>query len=171
MTTHREKIVNILKDKSGMSDIVCKDIEIGIYNWVIDYANQKEYVKSWKNPKFFNVYIEKARSIVCNIDNTSYVQNTNLVERIRESEFLPHELAFMKPENIFPDRWRNAVESLMKKYENAYENKAQAMTNMFKCSKCKKRECTFYEMQTRSADESCTIFVRCINCGHSWRQG
>ena len=76
----------------------------------------------------------------------------------------------MKPENIFPDRWRDAVERLMKKYENAYENKAQAMTNMFTCGKCKKKECTFYELQTRAGDEASTIFIRCINCGNSWRQ-
>lgn len=170
MSVHREKVVLLIKSKSGLSDIVCKDVEIGIYNWCISYANQHEYVKSWKNPKFMNVYVEKSRSVVSNIDPVSYVQNTNLVNRVKENEFLPHELAFMKPENIFPDRWKTAVESLMKRYENAYENKTHAMTDMFRCSKCKKRECTFYESQTRSGDEGMTIFIRCINCGHSWRQ-
>lgn len=167
----REKIVKLLKNKTAFDDIICKDMEIGIYNWCIKYSTDYDIVKSWKNPKFMNLYVEKARSVVSNIDPNSYIQNIELIKRVKDKEFLPHELAEMKPENVFPDRWRDAVESLMRKYENAYENKAQAMTNMFTCSKCKKKECTFYEMQTRSADEACTIFVRCINCGHSWRQG
>jgi transcription elongation factor S-II len=77
----------------------------------------------------------------------------------------------MKPENIHPDKWKTTIDAMMKKYENAYENKAVAMTDMFKCGKCKKRECTYYELQTRSGDEATTIFIRCINCGNSWRQG
>lgn len=169
--SHRNKIVSLIKAKTGFEDIVCKDMEIGIYNWCIKYATDCEIVRSWKNPKFMNLYLEKSRSIISNVDPSSYVKNMGLIARIKEKEFLPHELAAMKPENVYPDRWKDAVESLMKKYENAYENKAQAMTNMFTCSKCKKKECTFYEMFTRSGDEPATIFVRCINCGHSWRQG
>lgn len=168
---HRSKVVSLIKAKTDLDDKMAKDIEVGIYNWCIEYASKKEIVKTWRNPKFMNMYVEKSRSIVTNLDKGSYIQNEKLVDRIKEKEFMPHELAFMNPENIFPERWREAVESLMKKYQNAYENKAQPMTNMFKCSKCKKRECTFYELQTRSADEACTIFIRCVNCGHSWRQG
>ena len=171
MATLREKTINLIKDKTKLEDIVCKDIEIGIFNWCIQYANEQEYAKSWKNPKFVNLYIEKARSIVYNLDPESYIQNTNLLNRVKEKEFLPHEVAFMKPENLFPDRWKDSVEALFKKYENAYENKVHAMTNMFKCGKCKKRECTFTEVQLRSSDEPMTLFIRCINCGNSWRQG
>lgn len=168
---HRERIVALCQRKCGLHEVICKDIEIGIFNWCIQYATENEIVRAWKNPKFVNLYMEKSRSVISNIDPESYIQNAKLKKRIEEKEFLPHELAFMKPENIYPERWRDAVECLMKKFENAYENKTQAMTNMFTCGKCKKKECTFYEMQTRSADEACTIFVRCINCGNSWRQG
>lgn len=171
MSVHqRDKIIELIVKKTGFDDIISKDLEIGIFNWCIDYATEHDIVKSWKNPKFMKVYIEKARSVISNIDSESYIKNQNLKKRIEECEFLPHELPFMKPENIFPDRWRDAVERLMKKYENAYENKAQAMTNMFTCGKCKKKECTFYELQTRAGDEASTIFIRCINCGNSWRQ-
>jgi transcription elongation factor S-II len=48
-------------------------------------------------------------------------------------------------------------------------NKGSA-TDRFKCNRCGKRECTYYEMQTRSADEPMTIFVNCLNCGKRWRQ-
>jgi transcription elongation factor S-II len=28
---------------------------------------------------------------------------------------------------------------------------------------------TYYEMQTRSADEPMTVFVSCLNCGKNWK--
>ena len=43
------------------------------------------------------------------------------------------------------------------------------VTSFHKCGKCKKRETSFYELQTRSADEPMTTFITCLNCGHRWR--
>ena len=45
----------------------------------------------------------------------------------------------------------------------------QAETDQFKCSRCHKRKCKYYQMQTRSADEPMTTFVSCLNCGNRWR--
>lgn len=45
----------------------------------------------------------------------------------------------------------------------------QASTDMFQCGKCRQRKCTYYQMQTRSADEPMTTFVQCVNCGNRWR--
>ena len=30
-------------------------------------------------------------------------------------------------------------------------------------------KCTYYQLQTRSADEPMTTFVTCINCGNRWK--
>lgn len=46
---------------------------------------------------------------------------------------------------------------------------AQAETDMFKCGKCRGRRCTYFQMQTRSADEPMTTFVTCVNCGNHWK--
>ena len=77
----------------------------------------------------------------------------------------------MKPENIYPDKWREVIESYIKKTEHAYEKQAMAMTDLFKCMKCKKNQCSYTELQTRGGDESMTIFIRCVNCGNSWKMG
>ena len=34
---------------------------------------------------------------------------------------------------------------------------------------CGKNKCTYYELQTRSADEPMTTFVSCLNCGNHWK--
>lgn len=167
----RRKVVELIQTKTGLDELHAKDIEIGVYNWCIKYSNEHKIMKAWNNPKFQTLYAEKARSIVSNVDSNSYIENSRLQNRLAEKEFFPHDIPFMKPENQFPERWKDTIDAYMKKYENAYENKVVAMTDMFKCGKCKKRECTYYEMQTRSADESITVFVRCVNCGNSWKMG
>ena len=50
-----------------------------------------------------------------------------------------------------------------------YEPKLEASTDDFKCWKCKSKKCTYYQLQTRSADEPMTTFVTCINCGKRWK--
>lgn len=170
MESPRNKIIDLIITKTGLDNINAKDMEIGIYNWCIIECGKKRISRNWSNPKFFKLYIEKSRSIISNIDKASYINNNKLLDRLLEKEFFPHNIAFMKPENVHPDIWTDSADALMKKYENAYENSVVAMTDMFKCGKCKKRECTFFEIQTRSADEPMTVFIRCINCGNSWRQ-
>jgi transcription elongation factor S-II len=44
-----------------------------------------------------------------------------------------------------------------------------ANTTDFTCFKCKKNNCTYYQLQTRSADEPMTTFVTCVNCESHWR--
>jgi transcription elongation factor S-II len=45
----------------------------------------------------------------------------------------------------------------------------QAETDQFKCGRCGKRKCKYYQLQTRSADEPMTTFVTCVNCGNRWK--
>jgi len=42
-------------------------------------------------------------------------------------------------------------------------------TDMLKCGKCKKNNCTYNQIQTRSADEPMTTFVLCNECGNRWK--
>jgi transcription elongation factor S-II len=51
-----------------------------------------------------------------------------------------------------------------------YNDQSHATTNFYHCRKCKQNQCTFYEQQTRSADEPMTIFIKCCVCGFQWRQ-
>ncbi|XP_062254915.1 transcription elongation factor A protein 3 isoform X3 [Platichthys flesus] len=42
-------------------------------------------------------------------------------------------------------------------------------TNLLQCSKCRKKNCTYNQVQTRSADEPMTTFVLCNECGNRWK--
>ena len=43
-------------------------------------------------------------------------------------------------------------------------------TDLLKCGQCKKSNCTYNQLQTRSADEPMTTFVMCNECGHRYDQ-
>lgn len=170
---HNEKRDIVVKylTEQGIEELVAKDIEIGIYNWSLQYADMNNVIKSWSDKLFMNIYTNKSRSILCNLDKTSYIGNQRLAIRLKDKEFKPNELPFMDMTNVFPERWKDILDTRMKQEQNFYNSKKVAKTDMFKCGKCKKRECSYYELQVRSADESSTIFVSCLNCGNRWRIG
>ena len=62
------------------------------------------------------------------------------------------------------------MDNKYKRDKYLYEEKQEAMTDQFKCGRCKSRECTYYELQTRSADEAMTTFITCLKCGNRWKQ-
>ena len=53
--------------------------------------------------------------------------------------------------------------------EKTSKEENQEGTDMFRCGKCKKRNCTYYQMQTRSADEPMTSFITCLSCSNRWK--
>ncbi|CAF0947621.1 unnamed protein product [Didymodactylos carnosus] len=42
-------------------------------------------------------------------------------------------------------------------------------TDLIQCGRCKQKNCTYTEAQTRSADEPMTLFVLCNHCGLRWK--
>jgi DNA-directed RNA polymerase subunit M/transcription elongation factor TFIIS len=147
-----------------------EDLERGIYNQTLENAKRRNIRRVWENPEFQTLYEITARRTISNIDPKSYVQNTRLLERLREGEFLPHDIASMGFAELFPEKWGGMIEHAIKREAKMLEVDKSAATDMFRCSKCNKRECTYYEMQSRSADEPMTQFIRCLNCGKQWRQ-
>jgi transcription elongation factor S-II len=69
-----------------------------------------------------------------------------------------------------PTRWKTQFDNQQMREKRQLEGDRSMATDMFLCKRCGKRECTYYEMQTRSADEPMTIFITCLNCGKHWRQ-
>jgi transcription elongation factor S-II len=157
--------------KLPISNDMVKDLEIGIFNWTITFADANGIKKTWKDTLFKKAYFQKMRSVLDNLDSSSYLQNVRFIERLKEKEFKPHDIPSLDMTTIFPEKWTSILDKRMKKEENFHNSKQVAKTELFKCGKCKKRECSYYELQVRSADESSTIFVTCLNCGNRWRIG
>ena len=80
------------------------------------------------------------------------------------------ETALLSVYDIYPENWTELLDKKIKRDKLKYEMKPQAMTDQFKCRKCNSRSCSYYEVQTRSADEPMTQFISCLECGNRWKQ-
>ena len=75
-------------------------------------------------------------------------------------------VGFLAPHKLNPSLWKAIID---KREWIEYKKKNMATTDIYLCKKCGKRKCTFYQLQTRSADEPMTTFVDCQVCGNSWK--
>jgi DNA-directed RNA polymerase subunit M/transcription elongation factor TFIIS len=165
----RNKLRELLINDIKLEELEATDLEIGIFNSTIDYANSLKIPLSWASDLFTDSYLNIARSIYSNLNKDTYVKNKELIERLKNKEFVPHKLPYMSCEEIFPERWEAIIEKQKLKFKAAYEIKQVSMTDTIKCGKCKNNKISYYELQTRSGDEAITQFYNCIICGHKWK--
>ena len=147
-----------------------KIIEESIFKFTCEKSETRKVIKKWENPIFRKIYINKSRSLYINLDKKSYIENNSLIKKIFNRKFDLKNIAFMTYQELFPEHWKQLLDEKYKRETAIYEDKPEAMTDMFKCGRCKQKKCTYYELQTRSADEAMTIFITCVNCGNRWRQ-
>lgn len=158
MTTRREFWQNIFNKILDNQELAIS-IENELYNSCAFKSDKSEYE-------------QKARQISINLDPKSYVKNTYLHPRVVSGEITPVQLVHLTPQELCPEKWEQTIrenkELLQKQVEGS---KARATTDMFICPKCKKRETTYYEQQTRGADEPMTKFITCVadGCGKQWK--
>lgn len=142
----------IVKDRNTVMCIAA-DIESAIFDQLDGVS--KEYKMKARELKF----------------NFSDDKNKDLREEVLTRTLLAPDLVKMSSKDLANAEMK-AERQKMNEYflrEAAAGNKPAATTSEFRCGKCKKRECTYYQMQTRSADEPLTTFVQCVACGNRWR--
>jgi transcription elongation factor S-II len=142
---------------------VVHNMEKGAYNYTIQECNFRKLVKKWENPAFVQIYLDRLRTMFNNISSAT------VVEGLKSGEILPQSIAFMTHQEFQPDKWNPLIEKKTKRDASKCDKKIGASTDMFTCSRCQSKKCTYYEMQTRSADEPATIFITCLNCDKHWR--
>jgi hypothetical protein len=136
------------------------------------HTSQKKYIAcNWKVLPFCELYRQCLRTVISNIHPASPVHNARLLTRIQDGEFTLSMVPFMTAYDMFPEKWFALKDKLLQREQKILEGNKSRATDQFKCRRCQKRECTYYELQTRSADEPMTIFITCLNCGKEWRQG
>lgn len=156
----RQKIASLMNIEND--DITCGNLEKGILNYSIEEATRKNIIKKWDNSIFVNLYIDRLRSIYINLKNSS------LVKKIIDGVIKAEDVGFMSHQEFDPENWSKLIEQKLKKDASKFTDNIQASTDVYVCRKCKSRKCTYMEVQTRSSDESMTIFVNCLNCGKNW---
>jgi transcription elongation factor S-II len=153
----RKKLYEILNNEKNSLNL-----EKGIFNYSLKEADQRKIVKKWDNKQFMQIYVDRLRSIMINLKG-------DILKEINEGTIKPHKVAFMTHQELSPERWASLIEIKTKRDKNKFETNMSAATDVFTCRKCKGNQCTYYQMQTRSADEPMTTFVTCLLCTTRWK--
>lgn len=138
------------------------NLEKGIFNYTLKEATNRKIVKKWDNPYFVQIYVDRLRSIFKNL-------NEDIINQIKNETIKSHVVAFMTHQELSPEIWKDLLDAKAKRDANKYETNIAAATDTFTCRKCKGNQCTYYQLQTRSADEPMTTFCSCVLCGNRWK--
>ena len=157
----RKNITDKISEKITYSKSAT-NLERGIYNWTIKEAGVHKIVKKWDNPSFVLLYTNKFKSIMLNL-------TSDILHQIENKEVTSQHVAFMNHQELNPEKWKDAVNRKILRDKNKYEVNIESATNSFVCRKCHKNDTTYYQIQTRSADEPMTTFVLCLNCDKRWK--
>ena len=155
----------------GLDEKKSKNIEKGIYNYTIKESKTRKIVRKWDNSYFKQIYIDKFRSIWNNINPDINKENKKILDKIKKGKIKSKNLGFMTHQELKPKIWQELISAKIKRDKNIGDGKIEDMmaTDTIKCFKCKKRKCTYYQQQTRSADEPMTTFVSCLKCPNKWK--
>ena len=149
---------------------ITTNLERGVYNFTIWKAKQRHEPCTWDNINFVNIYKNKLKQVCANLIPSCYVHNQNLIHKLKKGEYYPHEIAFLPPNKLYPERWEKIVQEKNKRDAVISEIDFGQATEQFTCARCKGTKTTYYTMQTRSADEAETVFITCLQCGRRWRK-
>jgi transcription elongation factor S-II len=170
--TYRTHISECIKKQLGkvLKAPVQAKLEEIILAISIKEAKTKYVNKHFDNSLFQICYMSAARRILSNLNQDSYVKNTHLLSRILQGHLSIEHLADMAITDYAPSIYGPLREQMNLREQHLLEGNKAMATDLFKCGRCHKRECTYYELQTRSADEPMTKFITCVNCGSHWKQ-
>ena len=167
----RSKLTSVLGHEKK-----AKNIEISIYKWSINHLNTHEnFITAsfedrkpiWENKFFKSAYLGKTRSMLFNITNTD---NPRFKENILSGNVSTRTITELQPHEVFPELYTTIFEkNRIKQIKNDEEKVKRINKNGVECLKCKSKNTTHYELQTRSADEPMTVYYTCCDCEHRWK--
>ncbi|NWY19006.1 TCEA3 protein, partial [Aphelocoma coerulescens] len=113
-------------------------------------------------------YRNRVRSRISNLKDP---KNPGLRRNVLCGAIEPGLIARMTAEEMASDelkKLRNAMtQEAIREHQMA--KTGGTVTDLFQCGKCRKKNCTYNQVQTRSADEPMTTFVLCNECGNRWK--
>jgi transcription elongation factor S-II len=154
----------LLKLCPSFSQRMAENMERSIYNYSLKDAGERNIVKKWDNTSFVQLYLDRLRAFYLNVKGSPEFR-----ARLISQEIKAHEVGGLTHQDMAPAKWQKLIDEKKIRDENKYAPKLEASTDNFTCRKCKSKKCSYYQLQTRSADEPMTTFVTCLDCGSRWK--
>jgi hypothetical protein len=149
-----------------------KNAERSVYNWAVQEIRAHTGNPSWENPQFRWRYKQKLHALLQELTRGEAVDVSlqvvgdhvnfsckiipQLVYRLRRKELEAKSLARYSADVLWPEG-PYATKRLELREKDMAREKSKAQDEnyegLFKCGKCKSTKTSYYQMQTRSADE------------------
>jgi transcription elongation factor S-II len=158
----RELLAEAIAQAIGAPDVYASVEDVAQTAIAIENAMHAQWSDTGKE------YKAKFRQLSFNLKDP---KNPDLRRSVADGLISPAVLLDLSPEELGSDERRNSNAKIREHATNeaVRGQKKEASTDAFKCGKCKQRKCTYYQLQTRSADEPMTTFVTCVNCDNRWK--
>ncbi|KAL1786614.1 transcription elongation factor A protein 2 isoform X2 [Sigmodon hispidus] len=113
-------------------------------------------------------YKNRVRSRISNLKDA---KNPSLRRNVLCGAITPQQIAVMTSEEMASDELKEIRKAMTKEAirEHQMARTGGTQTDLFTCSKCRKKNCTYTQVQTRSSDEPMTTYVVCNECGNRWK--
>ena len=119
----------------------------------------------WSEPKFVNLYHNICYKLAINLDSDSCVKSESIKKKIINQEVQLQDVANMSSKELCPKKYEKIDQKINKRTN--LERKIK-FSELYKCSKCKRNQCTTERRYARSLDEGTDLTVHCLFCGHNW---
>jgi DNA-directed RNA polymerase subunit M/transcription elongation factor TFIIS len=168
---------------------LARNCERNVLNWTV--KNVETGAASWENKRFKELYKMKVLWLLAEFNRRSWVKvglsvkgdkvsvelylapSHQLANRLKSKELESTKLSEYTPDVLDPNGPYSCAMLKIKDRDNKMEQikarENEDYVGQFKCGKCKSVKTTYYQLQTRSADEPMTTYVTCLSCSNRWK--
>jgi DNA-directed RNA polymerase subunit M/transcription elongation factor TFIIS len=159
--------------------VTSRNCERSVYNWAVQETRRVQDDPSWENRLFRSRYKQKAFGLLKELERGPVISTNlqvldgdrialnlsvvpQLVRRIQRKELDSKNLARYPADVLWPEGpWATTAFNIKSKdlAMEAAKAKEEDYSGLFKCGRCKSVKTTYYQMQTRSADEPMVRFL------------
>jgi DNA-directed RNA polymerase subunit M/transcription elongation factor TFIIS len=112
------------------------------------------------------------RALMESLTNPKTVQGLQFARRLLEGSLAPEKFASLKGEALMSEEQLREIEQRREIaiLSNTVPKPLISKSPLFRCRKCRSNNVSYYQQQTRSADEPMTNFCKCGDCAFEWRE-
>ncbi len=148
-----------------------KKLEIVLWNYVLKSCQADQYPLEWSGALTKSVR-ERYTTRAIGLDIYNLRTNETLRAKIISGELPLKKFISMNAFEMNPELWdpifeRKAAKALR---QQARVDPDTMPDGLLECRRCRSKKTTYFQMQTRSADEPSTIFAHCLRCDNRWKQ-
>lgn len=140
---------------------ISKEIERSIMDYTKKSCELKKFPEiRWSDVRVRRLYMRKLRMILNNM--------SPLLESINKNDIAICQSAFVSHQDMRPDIYNPIIDAIEKREQFSilnYADESEGYEGLLACGKCGSKRTTYVTLQTRSADEPETVYLKCFACG------